>query len=137
MPISGTRRKGASAWPVHRGAVFWTLLVCLALLVPGDARPLQGAFPWTLPEGSDKIGHGVLFFIETRFLLRSFRHLRPGLPPLAAAVLAAVVLGVLTETAQLWVPYRTGSGSDLLADALGACAYAAWHHARRARTESI
>ena len=136
MTSSSTPR-GAAPRSIHAGAAAWTLLVCLLLLLPGNVRPPGGSFPWTFPEGSDKLVHGLLFFIETRFLLGSFRHLRPGpyrRSPLAAAVLASVVLGVLTEVAQLWVPYRAGSGADLLADTLGACAYAAWAGLRNRQT---
>ena len=43
-------------------------------------------------------------------------------------------LGALTEAVQIWVPFREGCGADLLADVLGACAYAAWHGIRRTRT---
>ena len=134
MSSSDTRGRRTAPTAPHGGAAAWTIFVCAVLLLPGDLGPPATDFPWTWPAGSDKLGHGLLFFVETRFLVRSFRHLRPGPPPVAAAVVAAAALGGLTETAQLWVPYRDGSGADFLADALGACAYAAWRRIRGAWT---
>ena len=108
----------------HAGALICTACVCLFLLLPGDASPSPSL--WALPDGIDKLFHAVLFFIETHYLLLSFRHLRLGLPPLAAAILAAGILGALTEMAQLGIPRRSAEGADLLADVAGACAYGVW-----------
>ncbi len=105
----------------------WTALVLCLLLLPGDGMgAVDTNFPWTLPAGTDKLVHGLLFFFETRFLFRSFNQLRPGRSSLAAAIGTAIVLGALTEIAQLWVPSRDGSGADMLADTLGALAYGVW-----------
>ncbi|MEM7583800.1 MAG: VanZ family protein [Acidobacteriota bacterium] len=116
----------------------WTAFIILLLLSPGGKmNEMDSKFPWTLPAGADKLGHGLLFFFEARFLFQSFHHLRPGRTRLAAAVGAAVVLGALTEIAQLFVPMRNGDIADFLADTAGAVAGGLWvmRPASRARGE--
>ncbi len=127
MPIPRSKTRGVSPWLAHGAALSWTALVFLLLLIPGNGMDtMPHKFPWTLPTGTDKLVHGLLFFFETRFLFHSFNQLRPGRFSLMAAIGAAILLGALTETAQLWVPMRDGSGADLLADIAGALACGLW-----------
>ena len=118
----GLRPQAGSAVPDHVVAGLWTAFVCVTLTLPVDG--LTDRAP-PFPEGTDKLVHGLLFFFESLFLLRSFRHLRLEYP-LPAAVAAAVLLGAATESVQLFLPHRSGDGADLVADALGAGVFGVW-----------
>lgn len=127
MPDAGSPALYGSPWRAHASALLWTVFVCLALVFPGDGlRPAEGQFPWSLPDGTDKLIHAFLFFFETLFLFRSLRIRRSVLPPLPTAITAAILLGALTEAAQLWIPHRSGDAADWIADVLGALACGAW-----------
>lgn len=104
-------------------AVACTLLVLLALCLPGDTIEEDDGLPFSPPPGSDKLVHAGLFFTETRFLRRAFPA-SGSLSPLALAIGVALLLSVATEAAQLFIPGRDGNGYDLLADALGVGLYA-------------
>ena len=107
-------------------AVLWTVLLLASLLTPGDSiDALDDGLSLPLPEGADKVVHAGLFSFETFFLLRWLRSL-PCVRPLLMAILVATGLAVLTEVLQLWVPQRTGSLADLVADQLGIAACAGW-----------
>lgn len=127
MPGDAPATTTGSPWIAHGATLAWTALVLLCLLWPGTGLPATDYSWWRfLPSGIDKAVHGLLFFMETFYLLRSLHHLRPGFPALPAAIASAILLGALTEIFQLWVPDREGSGTDLIADALGAFACGAW-----------
>ena len=119
----------------HGPALAWTFFLCWALLSPADdLKPIEDRFPWDLPEGFDKIFHGLLFYFETLFLVRSLRAVRlgPSTTPMAStfaitwAIILAITLGALTEGAQLWIPNRHADGVDWIADTIGALAGGIW-----------
>lgn len=110
-----------------------TALTCLFLLLPGDSiSPLERELPWALPPHADKLVHGVLFFLETGFLYRSWRWW-PGLRPLLLAGVSALTLALSTELVQGFIPQRSTDGMDLLANGLGILAFAIVHMLRRRR----
>ncbi|MEM7349336.1 MAG: VanZ family protein [Acidobacteriota bacterium] len=124
LPLTPTRD---GSWRAHGTTLIWTVFVGLALFMPGDGlQPDTGLFPWTLPEGTDKLIHSFLFFFEALFLYRSLRLLESPWPPLPTAIGAAILLGALTEWAQLSLPDRSGDLGDWIADILGALACGAW-----------
>jgi len=89
--------------------VFWLALsiVTLLALLP-LAKPV-------VPLLSDKAKHVLAFFTLAALALRAW----PGqrlFPVLAASLM---LYGLLIETVQYFIPYRTFSGWDLLADAAG------------------
>lgn len=104
------------AYRAHIAASGWTLLLLAALLMPGG-QPGDSRFD--LPEGADKAGHFCLFLVETLLLGRSFLYSLPRRSPLLWAVAAGIVLALLTEIAQLWVPWRSYESADILADLAG------------------
>ena len=107
-------------------AVLCTVVVGLFLFLPGDSIDgLDGGLPWPFPIPADKVGHGVLFWIETHFLYRALRwHAEPARAmPLAASM--ALVYAGLSEVVQLAIPLRSADGWDVLADGCGIAAYVA------------
>ncbi len=105
-------------------ALGWAVLVAAALLAPADVEPLPDWLtPW-IAAGLDKAIHCVLFFVQAMLLGRAsgWRW--------AAAALAAAYGGAL-ELLQGTVESRSFELADLLADGLGAAAWAAvdrWRH---------
>ena len=105
-------------------AVSCTLVVGLFLFLPGDSIDgLDGGLPWPFPVPADKAGHGVLFWIETHFLYRALRW-RAGALPVAVAM--SLVYAGLSEVVQLAIPMRSADALDVVADACGIAAYAAF-----------
>ncbi len=122
-----SRRRFAAS---HLPALLWAALVAVALAAPGDALPgfsdRISLGPWLDPL-FDKIVHFALFAGMAVFAARSFFALDPAgrlaplaRRPLAAAWLAAVAYGGVTELAQLRIGERTAEAGDFAADAAGA-----------------
>lgn len=109
-------------------AVGWTVLVCVALLMPGGSPEAAGLLK-TLPRGADKVAHLILFAIEAALLDRAFAALGWA-RSLRTAAIVSVLLAVGTELGQSWVPRRGTDVFDLLAN-LGGVALAASWRARR------
>ena len=116
------------AWAPPAG---WALLIfgvsSLPIRGPGESIP-----------GSDKVVHGVEFAVLGALLARALAIVRPGRPPAAAllpAALLATGFGLSDEIHQLFVPERAFEWGDLLADAvgggIGAAAWIAWRVRRR------
>lgn len=89
-------------WPVALAAVLWVL----------SGRPGRD-----MPEapflGFDKVLHLVAYFPLGLTLARAL----PGAPMIA--ILLGIGYGAVDEWHQSWVPYRTPSAGDLVADAIG------------------
>jgi len=103
--------------------ILWALLIFISSSIPGDD------FPEIKVPMADKIVHFFIFFVfcalthravkhQTRFPFFARRHL-------LASVLLTVAYGMIDEAHQIFVPIRTPSVRDLLADALGASLYVA------------
>lgn len=100
------------------------LLTTLLLILPGDAidaagKWLEQIFPWLAgPDEppspwTDKIVHLSLFTGCGLSCVLAW-------PRPARVLLALVVYGALTEVVQSFVPGRSASAADLLADSIGA-----------------
>lgn len=100
----------------HAAALLWTLLLLALLLLPGG-QPYGGDLG--LLRNLDKLGHFCLFLAETLLLQRSFLYSLPRRSSLQLAAAMAIVLALITEIGQLWVPRRSFEGLDLVADAAG------------------
>jgi VanZ family protein len=88
--------------------------------------------PPAMPDGSDKIGHTLLYaglgLLVARALARGWRHVTPGVVMATAA--CAAVYGASDELHQYFNPPRNVEALDVLADtiggSLGAFALYAW-----------
>jgi len=86
-------------------------VVCIALLSPGDPEPGPD-----IPH-LDKVVHVGLFFGLSTTWLMTFAHLWPHKTRIILLVVTG--LGVGSEYAQLYIPYRTGGWQDFIADVIG------------------
>ncbi|MDP3478943.1 MAG: VanZ family protein [Desulfoprunum sp.] len=96
---------------------------------PGENLPLPA-----LP-GIDKVAHLVVYGLLAATLIRAFaqrmRQLRPG-PVVMLTVLWCLVYGITDEFHQSFIPGRSVSGLDVLADTVGALLVGvAWLFLRR------
>jgi len=100
--------------------VFWLALsiVTLLALLP-LAKPV-------VPLLTDKAKHVLAFWVLATLALRAWPGLRL-FPVLAASLM---LYGLLIETAQYFIPYRTFSGWDLVADAAGLALCGAFSYLR-------
>lgn len=117
-----------SPTPSHRfdtiAAVLCTIVVGLFLFLPGDSiKGLDGGLPWPFSIPADKVGHGILFWIETCFLHRALRWRTGAARALSLAASVALVYAGVSELAQLAIPLRSADGWDFLADACGIAVY--------------
>lgn len=104
-----SRRARAALWGA---TVAWAALIWVA-----SSLPAVPSLPVTFPH-IDKLGHGLIFAVLGALLAAA---IRPG--PWSRAVLAVclgVAWGAIDELHQAFVPGRTSSWGDLLADCAGA-----------------
>lgn len=85
-----------------------TLLILIAVLLPGSAVPDVGSF------GLDKIIHFLLFFVWAVALRFDF----PSLKKILGFIIG-IVFSCLTEVFQLFTEDRSFDFFDMLADAVG------------------
>jgi hypothetical protein len=96
----------------------------LALLLPASAiasvKAWFAVYVWWQPTYSmafthgDKVGHAALFAVLAFACRLSWPY-----TPMAMPAGALVLLGVVTEVLQFWVPGRTGTWGDMAADCTG------------------
>ena len=103
--------------------ILWALLIFISSSIPGDD------FPEINVPMADKIVHFFIFFVFCALTHRAVKH-QTRFPffarhHLLASVLLTVVYGMIDEAHQIFVPIRSPSVRDLLADALGASLYVA------------
>ena len=121
----GYRR--SAAWPL---SCLYAALVVYASLYPFDGWRIQGIAPWSfltspLPKywtgfdvASNVLGYAPLGFLGCLAVLRQ----RPGWPALWLVTLAAMLLSLLMESLQMFLPMRVPSNVDLALNTLGALA---------------
>lgn len=104
------------AKPYRLPLLLWTGLVLLLLWWPGapEGLDLSG-----LPEGFDRLAHLVVFGPFGYLVDRAWGE-GTGASRLAAVLAATVILGLVTEAGQAWVPGRSPEAGDLAADLAGA-----------------
>ena len=117
-----------SVWLYRLVAVLLLLGTGVALLLPGDALlaiarwaaafwPFSGSGIVANTGLLDKIVHGALFAACGFALVRAWSG---GASRLVVFYFLLFAYGVLTEVGQLFVPGRSASAADLVADAIGA-----------------
>lgn len=119
----------------------------LLLLLPASAMaPVKAWFApylWWQPTysvafaHSDKVGHAAMFAVLAFACRLSWPY-----TPLVIPAGALVLLGVLTEVLQLWVPGRSGTWDDMAADCTGVVtglvvAWLRWPGAKNALSPNI
>lgn len=111
-------------------AICWTLLIIVAVFIPGEHVPRQPVFEF------DKFIHAGLFFGFT--LLWTFALARGSLLRTFVILCVAIFFGLLTEWLQGQLPYnRSMDQFDMLANGTGAVlAFLVWvmFGARRRKT---
>lgn len=102
---------------IYKWSLLWTLCILALTLSPGNTVPDVSL------EGLDKAVHffmfGLLMFMLLHELTRSQQVAQPSLKNALYLFILSAGLGVLIEILQLYVPGRSFSGADILADTLG------------------
>jgi len=102
------------------GALAWTALICLLMLLPGDdtvAEDVSRFFGGT--DLTDAAGHVVLFAVLTGLWYGAWRSVVGPERSLRRTVLLAALLAVGLELVQLAIPHRGVTLLDLTANGLG------------------
>lgn len=108
------------------------LLAAMTVVLTGACLHVLGAQPFAVglfPSPWDKLAHVVTFaLIGGAF---GFASGKRGWPMVFYCIVGAVMTGILDEWHQAYLPGRTASWSDLMADAVGgvlAAALLSWGH---------
>ena len=101
--------------------ILWALLIFISSSIPGDD------FPDVEIPMADKIVHFLIFFVFCALTHRAVKH-QNRFPFLArhhllSSVLLTVMYGMIDEAHQIFVPIRSPSIRDLIADGLGSSLY--------------
>lgn len=94
----------------------WLVIVVLGSLLPGNSTPLQELNRLAI---NDKVEHFGAYALLAAILPMVWRERRRAH---LATLSALVLMGILMELAQFFVPGRTPDIMDALADALGVAA---------------
>lgn len=100
--------------------ILWTVVLCVFLLWPSNGTVIDTIsefFGGT--DQSDALGHFILAFVEAALLYYSLQSLIPPALAFRIAIIGAVMLGVMLELAQLWIPARGLTPLDLTANLFG------------------
>lgn len=101
-------------WP----AILWSLVILFITLTPGDKLPEVGIFQ------VDKLVHffvfGLLMFLSSYGLFRVFQERNFTTNAVTVAAVYSIGLGLLVEVLQLFVPNRSFSVADVIANTIGA-----------------
>lgn len=109
-------------------ALCWVALIFIGGGADFGPPEVNTGFPF------DKLQHALAFAMLGILSFRALRHVAPGSGQnrlIALSALFSIGTGILLELYQLGLPHRTAELADLLADAFGAGAAAAWLHFRR------
>lgn len=101
-------------WP----AILWSLVILFITLTPGDKLPEVGIFQ------VDKLVHffvfGLLMFLSSYGLFRVFQERNSTTNAVTVSAVYSIGLGLLVEVLQLFVPNRSFSVADVIANTIGA-----------------
>lgn len=101
-------------WP----AILWSLVILFITLTPGDKLPEVGIFQ------VDKLVHffvfGLLMFLSSYGLFRVFQERNFTTNAVTVSAVYSIGLGLLVEVLQLFVPNRSFSVADVIANTIGA-----------------
>jgi VanZ family protein len=100
-------------WP----AILWSLIILIVTLIPGEAVPEVGIF------GIDKVVHFALFgmvMLLSSIGLKKWNDITSSsTKPFLLTALYSIGLGILIEILQLFVPGRSFSFADMIANSVG------------------
>ena len=95
----------------------WAVIILALTSIPGKEMPEINLWNW------DKLAHGGVYFILAVLLFRYLYFVRrvalkavPG-----PAILIGIVYGLLDELHQLFIPNRSCTWQDMLANTVGIC----------------
>lgn len=109
--------------PWHQFLAWLSFLICTIGIYQASVIPPR-RLPRFLLRLDDKLIHGIEFFLLFWVAFNAFRSMRFIKHQIYAAYLSllyCMVLGVMTEFSQRFVPYRSCDWRDWLADFAGAC----------------
>lgn len=99
-------------------AVLWLSLCCLAMLTPGSAFPGVEAFDF-----QDKVIHFICFFVQSYLWvglgIKKMVGMGKKMRLLVSLLAFAILPGILLESAQNIIPFRTFDWVDLSVNAFG------------------
>ena len=100
-------------WP----AILWAIFIFVLTVFPTDHIPEDPG--WDI--SADKLVHFALFCILTLLLFygRSLSTKSIIKPQIASLLAFSALFGLLMEVVQLYIPYRSFSWLDFIADSLG------------------
>lgn len=100
-------------WP----AILWSLVILFITLTPGDKLPEVGIFQ------IDKLVHffvfGLLMFLSAYGLFRIVKAANSTMNVVTVGAIYSIGLGLLVEVLQLFVPNRSFSVADVIANTIG------------------
>jgi hypothetical protein len=103
----------------------WTVVFCFFLLWPSKGTLVDGISEiFGGAETTDAVGHTGLTFMETLVLDTVMRHYTTRTRAFFAAIACSLLLGLVLEVAQIWIPTRGFTVMDLAANWLGAGLFA-------------
>ncbi len=109
----------------------WTLLLGYFMLWPSDGTTVEDVSKtFGGSDLTDAAGHVALFLVETAALYNLLRHYLPAPRALYGAIGGTLVLGLMFEAAQTWIPARGFALLDLGANWSGVGLFAAWQRRR-------
>lgn len=97
----------------------WTIILCFLMLSPSDGtvKSLSGLFGGK--EITDAIGHVILIGADCVLLYLLLSYFLSQAIAQRSAVIVTLILGIILESAQLWIPSRGASLIDILAAGIG------------------
>ena len=108
-------------------ALTWAIVIGVLLTLPGDSFSSRShLIPFLIPEWTDKVVHLLLFSIMAWLAYLALRDIASLRFPVLVAGGLALAYGLLLEGLQFYVPGRSPSFGDAVADGVGVLAAAAW-----------
>ena len=97
----------------------WTGLFCILMLSPsaGTVKNLSGFFGGT--EITDAVGHVILVGVDCFLLYILMIHYLPDTIARRYSIIVTLMIAIIVETAQLWIPSRGASMIDIAAAFIG------------------
>ena len=120
LTISKTPSERALAKEVYAS---WFIFLSYSALVYESAILPPNRIPHFLLNANDKVIHATLYFLLFGAALWAFKNSRwiySRVLPEKSALVYCAIMGIVTETSQIFVPGRSCDAADWTADVLGA-----------------